>query len=452
VKRLVEIETGVTRRSRWLAAFAERRSLWLTSTAVFALALVVLVSLEPIVRSLVQRKAERMGLVVSVEALSLGLDCVWLEGVKVEIPKMPALKLDARAIRAAIRGFGAGDIVVQGGTIQLDGTMTELRRQLREWQADRAPAGEHTESSGRKLEYSGIDLVWRDALDPKSEIVIWGAAGQRDGTHEAYRFDLARLGSSEAFVELGRFATDVVRTQDRRALQNLSAETLTLQASLDALPVLARRLLGGDTDETLGAPKPSANPSHNAVESSTAQGFVLNRLRKGVELLRPKLQSHLSPDAKIALDRVTLRLTQSEQALSLGPASLHAALEGDRFIAKVAPGTDASEETLALGLELPLSAGDTVLSLEGGPISLARLGAHEGDMWLRNVEHTTLSARTRVVLPASAGRVSIEANGELHDWAILQPRLAPDPVSGQRLGFKVSASAAEDGSTFDLKS
>jgi hypothetical protein len=84
---------------------------------------------------------------------------------------------------------------------------------------------------------------------------------------------------------------------------------------------------------------------------------------------------------------------------------------------------------------LPLTEAPIEISFEGGPISLATLGVHEGDFGLLGVARSNLTLATRLTL-SPEGLLDLSASGRLEQLTLLQPALAPDPVQDMDLGWR----------------
>ncbi|MEY2935224.1 MAG: hypothetical protein RL033_5973, partial [Pseudomonadota bacterium] len=72
---------------------------------------------------------------------------------------------------------------------------------------------------------------------------------------------------------------------------------------------------------------------------------------------------------------------------------------------------------------------------EGGPISLATLGVHEGDFGLLGVAQSELTVATRLTL-SPQGQLDLAASGRIESLSLQHPALAPEPVEGMDLGWR----------------
>jgi monofunctional biosynthetic peptidoglycan transglycosylase len=88
---------------------------------------------------------------------------------------------------------------------------------------------------------------------------------------------------------------------------------------------------------------------------------------------------------------------------------------------------------------LPFEAGETHLALDGGPVSLAALGVHEGDWGLQHVDRGRIEGRGTLLFKADTSELSVRGEGRLRNLAIVNRALAGAPISGVELGFDVAS-------------
>jgi hypothetical protein len=85
---------------------------------------------------------------------------------------------------------------------------------------------------------------------------------------------------------------------------------------------------------------------------------------------------------------------------------------------------------LALTASVPLEAGESVVSLSGGPVSLATLGVDEGTATLVAVDSATLSAHGRLSLAATGETLTFDGELAARGVSLDDPRVARETLRG----------------------
>jgi hypothetical protein len=132
----------------------------------------------------------------------------------------------------------------------------------------------------------------------------------------------------------------------------------------------------------------------------------------------------------LEVDAMSLALGDGERRLAIGQGPLRAVRSGASLDVTFTTRTDANGTPLALNATLPLETGDAVVSLAGGPISLARLGFDEGAGGLVSVDRTTVSGRGRVSLASAGDALTFEGDVSARGLAIDERRIARETVRG----------------------
>jgi hypothetical protein len=162
------------------------------------------------------------------------------------------------------------------------------------------------------------------------------------------------------------------------------------------------------------------------------------------------LRTGWADGASLQLPKVQTQLRVGEQVLNVGPARCSAERKADSWTLSFVPGANATRETLAFDVVVPLQAGAAQISLSGGPVGLDVLGVQEGDFGLQRVHDIRLSARSAITLPVDRTNIEVVAAGQLERLSFLQPKLAADVVNADRIGWSVRADWKPEGKLLQI--
>jgi hypothetical protein len=173
----------------------------------------------------------------------------------------------------------------------------------------------------------------------------------------------------------------------------------------------------------------------------------LGALGAAIRSLTTSVSERIVPDADVGVEALTWQIESANDAESLtigpGPMSL---LHGPSSL-EIRFSTDASSARTPLALEvtLPLGAADAVLALDGGPVSLALLGIHEGAAGLVDVAKASAIGRARMVLAGDGTSLTFDGDGGLHSLSLRNVRLARDVVRDIDLDLRARGIATAQG-------
>lgn len=154
----------------------------------------------------------------------------------------------------------------------------------------------------------------------------------------------------------------------------------------------------------------------------------------------------LTKDGSIGTERLHARLRHGDQTLNVGPGRFRVARDSERIFVEVVAGGGEGGSPLKLHGSVPIENGEIELSLAGGPVTLASLGAQEGEFGIVGVSDATLEARSEIVLAEDARSIAFEADGRLKSFGLHDRRLADEPIRGMEFGWHAKGSAQTDGS------
>lgn len=440
-----------------------RRNVKIGLVAAGAAVLAGALSFGPVVRAKASAQAERRGLELEIGAVRPGLGRVWLKDVTVRIPEVPAVEVRLGAVMVSVGPtLAVRRVVAHGGTVRVVGALSEVERQLRAWRERRSPASGGG-SGAVVYAAEGLNVVWREAGADAAPQHVWGARYERaaDGS-ERVGADRVRLALRGATLELENARAGFRRVEGQRRIERIAADAVAAAIDLDALGMISS-----------GSQRPAAEKSTQPVAASagarpTPGAAALTRRLNGWIPLDadrgPKLRARfrhaaqlmaaaLPRDGELDLSGVRLRVNRGKQGLGVGPARLQLTRGADEIALRFSPGrTEPGKTALQLSLDLPIAEGPVRLAVDGGPVTLAALGVHAGDLGLRAVDKAEVELSGKAQLSADGRSLAWQGGGKLRGVSIEQRWLAPGPVTDLSVAWQGKGELSLDGSRFDLHS
>lgn len=405
-------------------------------TLIVALLLAVPVA----VRGAIGKKAQQAGAVVEVQSVRVGWGAIWLLGVTVSVPQMPSVSLKVDSVRVVLTLSGrVKRAAAAGGTLQIKGSLAEVGDQWKRWRGQAANSSATDAETGPQLQVSGFHVRWIGFVKDAADAAIWGLQAEREANVERIGFDLARVTAHGVTIEAKAAQSVWDRAGSNRKVESIKAAELIARLDLQALPELFAAMTTSST-EAPATGSPAAGALNNTVEPSAH----LSRVHALRDRWVAWLKENWGVRATLQVPRVQTQLRVGEQMLNIGPARCTAERNAETWKFSFIPGANATQETLAFDVQLPLQAGPTQVSLIGGPVGLDMLGVREGDFGLQRVEDIRLSARSIITLPADRMDLDVSAEGQLEKLSFLQPKLAGEVVKTDRIGWSVKASWQPD--------
>lgn len=398
----------------------------------------LLLAIPVMVRGAIGRKAQQAGAVIEVQSVRVGWGAIWLLGVTVSVPQMPSVSLQVNSVRVVPTLSGrVKRAAVAGGTLQVKGSLAEVSDQWKRWRGQTASSSATSSETAPQLQVSGFHVRWSGFVKDAADAAIWGLQAQREASVERIGFDLARVTAPGVTIEAKGAQSAWDRAGSNRKVESIKAAELIARLDLQALSELFAAMATPSTEAPAGAL--AAGAPNNVVEPAH-----LSRVHALRDRWVAWLKENWGVQATLQVPRVQTQLRVGEQVLNIGPARCTAERNADTWKFSFIPGVNATQETLAFDVQLPLQAGPTQVSLIGGPVGLDMLGVHEGDFGLQRVEDIRLSARSVITLPADRMDLDVSAEGQLEKLSFLQPKLAGDVVKADRIGWSVKASWQPD--------
>lgn len=435
-----------------------RPRLAVTTAAGMALAMAMggAVGFRPVVCRGIASRARARGLEVTARRAWPGLGRIWLGEVVVRIPEAPGVRLVLREVEAQFSPtLRLRRVEGHGGWLEIHGPLEGVREDLARWQRSGSAGRSRDTSSYVPVSADGIEVVWSDASPGSATQHAWGLSLERTGVREAdVRADLVRLEHRGWQLEVVEPSLTLSAQDGHVLIQRLAALEATGRVDLErrhdgdgasvspdsrsSAPVLPFPSVSGSATRSpgsLAAPSPAGARwglrTHRALTELAKAGANAIPLGGLVDLAALRLEAH-----------------HRDQTLSVGPGRLQLGRDTTHLRLNFRPGGPDQPSPLNLTLEVPLDHGPVVADLAGGPVTLAALGIDEGSFGLQGVRDADATVQGRLALSEDGLRLTFDGHAALHRLAILQPSIAPRPLSGIDLGWEGRGEVLLDGSSY----
>ncbi|HEU4583667.1 MAG TPA: biosynthetic peptidoglycan transglycosylase [Polyangiaceae bacterium] len=421
----------------------------------------------PVVRSMAISRAHARGVELQVSSARLGWFSVQFRDADVQLTNVAGLQVHLDRVAVNVTPWlGLRGIELHGGEITLSGTPDALRDQVRAWRAAHQPPAAESSGRGRSrlaLSGEGLSLRWSGVEAGSAVQVVQNIRFERAETQRA-SFESAHLELASATLDIGDARAEFKQTPEGAALESAVVAQIVGRIRLGDRPgsgVAPSGVAPGGFAPSGVAPSgvaPAAgagnaddlNPDDELEEPLTTASagtrsgasrllapiasVPWERRREQLQALRKLASRSLTEDATVRFERVQIELARGGSLLNVGPAPFKLSRHGSLISASFTPPSQDGKQ-LTLQGQLPLTDAPIEARFEGGPISLATLGVHEGDFGLLGVRNSELTVATRIAL-SPEGVLDMAASGQLQRLTLLQPALAQDPVENMDLGWR----------------
>lgn len=400
------------------------------------------VALGPLVRLRAAEAGARRGVEVVIGEVKPGWGGVHLTNVLVS--SADSKVFDASLERVAVRLNWNGSVQaidIQGGAAILHGRAREVRDWFRRSQDVRGTAESSGAAAARKMSVSGVSLSWPDLIQGGGALEVREAFLLRDHAGE-WRLGAAEVSASKGGVELSAkgLSLETVREGSARRIGKLGI------GRLDVRLKLGRSGEGRDGEQALGTIEAS-----QVDPAASGRTWDPGELRERVVGLASSLAGVLGSEGTIGSEQLFAQIRHAEQVLNIGPARLRIGRESTHVFVEVVAGGSEGRAPLDLHLKVPAGAGEMTLKLQGGPITLASLGVHDGELGIVGVKDASLKTSADIVLSSDAETLSFDADGQLSSFGLLDRRLADEPIREMELGWRAKGSLQTDGSAIRVE-
>ncbi|CAN5251939.1 hypothetical protein BH09MYX1_BH09MYX1_42850 [soil metagenome] len=386
-------------------------------------------------------EAERRGLELTIGTVSPGWFAIELRDLRVKPEGVEGVEVALDSVRVELSaGLRVQAVEAHGGSTDLVGPPDQVVLELTKWRERHRSEGT-AGSTVTPMHLDGMKVAW-SKLEASSE-----AAGSADGVEIRRDGEGTKLlvgGADVTFPGKARHLADAdVSWDSDRHLHDAHAKVLELRLVLPA-PSAAPAMT--PTDEP--PPPPIKGKPAPFVYSPMFRWPDLRALRAQVRSAMERLDGRIQDHATFGVDELSVGVTRGTDALVAGPGKMTIAREGSVVAVDFVPGAAATaggSTPLALHASAPIGAGDVVVSLSGGPISLDLLGIKEGALGVEGTKRATLGGKATITLDDPGSNVVFDVDLSTKDFAIKNPRIATDPVRGLSLRAAIRGAIDQDG-------
>lgn len=432
-----------------------RRGLAVAGLSVVAvgLALAVALGLFPaVVRTRVIAAARLRHVSLSVGSAHLEPWGVRLRRLVARLDGVEGVVLSASELDVRLRwNLRPERVAVTDGEIALTGTESVLGDSLRAWR-EASSTSSHTERASSDLSFlaRGTTVRWTQRSgDPEPTLQATDVSVDSEPHGARFGVGAARLRAGP-LVLTASTASAVVRSG---SIAEARAQALTVAWNLprgdgaagepgftsNAAAVPAAAIPAGHAPVAPPAILP-ASRKHARIDpvslepESVAWALPdVHSFRASTALAATFLKDHLSPAADIGVDALVWKIERPDEqiALTIGPGPLAVDRTPSGFDVRFSTSAAGSgAAALSFRIFLPADKRDATIGLEGGPVSLALLGVHDGAFGLTDVRDTTVNGRAQLALAGDGASLTFDVEGDARKLSMKNLRLAPEVVRG----------------------
>lgn len=387
----------------------------------------------PIVRGRVEADSVRRGLATKVGKVRPGWFAVSLENVDVGLEGTKGISVHVDHVRVELSvGMAVERVALSAVRVDLE---DDALAEISAWR-ERHPTKGDGGGAKTPIAVEGAAVNWVRAFgDVDASLDATGIAVTRDanGTRVSgesivvvRKRATVALGASTATMSEGKLR-DAHVDSARIALKLEPVDAAIAPPTLDPPPPPPAIVKRGV--------KPPPEPFHPFVtmpELHVARALVQN--------FGKRIAEHAPEGLHVGLDTLTVELSRGKEKLELGPGKLTIERRASDLAGDFSAGT--GQTPLTLHASLPLEAGDTMLALAGGPVTLSMLGVREGAFGFADPARATMTGRARLSLDDAAKALTFDGDLAASGVSIRNAKLADETVRG--LDVRVSARGVLD--------
>ncbi len=396
------------------------------------LCLAAALSFGPLVRARIRSTADRLGVDVSVGRVWPSGFGVRLSDVVVRLSNVDGISARFDDVRVGLDvAFHPSNVAVHGGEIGVAGSFDRVRDELQRW---RATSPESASSQTRRsitLASTGLQIRWLAPSDEIAEISTNDVAIARSDGVVRCTGGAASVLTAYGEARLAEFDFDV------------GADFVIGGAHVRTIEMRLSRRQSATSGAKVGGANGAPIDDVDAPENSTAELAAIESARS-VAFAAAAAPTHpMRALGSVRVDAASIELDRSGVPITIGPGKLAVDRTVEGLRVEYATAKDNDGTPLSLTAMIPVGAGDLAVALEGGPVSLAALGLHDGAAGLFDTAHATVAGRTRIV--AGAGSVTFDGEVHVRNASARVSRLASEPIRGIDAGIQARGALSSTG-------
>jgi hypothetical protein len=400
-------------------------------------------AIEPVARRIAEQKAAARGIELTAGDLTVGWFDVELSQVHLRLQGVPSLQIALDHVQVHFTPGGAlSQVMVQGGQVQIEGALDEVRKQLTAYRARHAgtPSRGAPTNRSRVEVIHGLNVRWKDALPHARDQVV-------SGLHVERTPDRVRVGADLLDLHLEQLSAQVA------GLSLATSPASWNNGLVQKLGASEARISWASVDSPKQAQPSPALPAQQASSGALSDLLVAHpertaRIQWALDVVRTKLLPRLPESAQI--DRLWLSYARGADRLEVGPNRLTATKDPHQLLLELVPQEQVSGTPLELSLRMPLKApiadeASVSVKIHGGPVALSTLGLRDGPFGLREVGRTFLSGSGEARLSADAHTLSATGHVSLDGLSLDNKSLAQQLVVFPHLVMRGRGAVKTDG-------
>ncbi|MFO0547387.1 MAG: biosynthetic peptidoglycan transglycosylase [Polyangiaceae bacterium] len=409
------------------------KRLLIAGSALLILVLVVAFGFGPFVRYKARGAAARYGAEVDIDWVVPTLAGVSLRGVTVRHPDAPSMHVELDDILVSW-GSSPRRVKIAGGRVTAEGPLDQVIDEVERVRAKRPSEGEGGGSS-TQIELSGLKIVYRGE---GATVELDDVKFERGTDKLAITAEIAKAEQALGHANATGLRVEIAKANGESKLTMV--KTKTLEVGVDGA------LLGGSAAAATTDPAPATTTTlKDTISKRVAQ------VRAGFVRASRLFDAYFAKNGIIELSQLRADVVRSGEKLGVGPGMLRVQRpDGGALTAEYVAGFG-EPDALTVKLANPEPTEPFVVEVRGGPITLAALGIHEGDLGLVDVDRAIVKSNAKVSVDVQTEVLSFDGDAEVNGLSALVPALAKDPIKKLRLSFRGSIRAALDGSQMAVK-
>ncbi len=369
---------------------------------------------------------------VTVGRVRPGWFAVTLSDIAVKPEGVVGLEAHVDEVRVEVSStLGVERVVARGAHVNAE---DDAVAELTAWRV-RHPQKSEGAGSKTALSVEGASLSWKRPY------------GDVDATIDATGMTVTRNGEGT------RLSTETVVMTRKRARVALGTTSASVEAGKlhDAHIDSARVALELEPVETAPLPDPIPPPIPHKRGKTVEPGEPfhpivnlpdLHLVRTIIRSLGHAMSDRAPEGMRVGLDALTIELTRGSEKLELGPGKVSVERNAQDVTLDFSAGSDKTETPLTLVATVPLDAGDTIIALTGGPVTLSMLGVREGAFGFVDPGRANVRGKARLALDDAGATLTFDGELAANEMSIKSARLADETVRG--IDVRVSARGVLD--------